>query len=293
MTREKTHRRDWLAHLLRHGTICPRCVCISADTARSQITASTTTPNIANATAGVTVTPPGAITVPSNLNVGLSTSVDFPVTLGTPAPAGGVTVTLTSSDLSKLTFSPTTVSIAAGQTTPTTQPKATGINIGAVTITASAATYTSAVVPAQVTATVSFAPPSLTIVGTATQNFTLTLSGAAPPSGITVTLSSSATGVATVPLQLTFLPNGGSPSTLTVPVTGVAPGTAVIHVSATPFIPDTTANVTVLPPGAIGLPANVSVGPTQSVPFPVTLGTPAPTGGVTVTLASADTDRKS
>src|ERR1039458_3403696 len=34
MTREKTHRRDWLAHLLRHGTICPRCVCISADTAR-------------------------------------------------------------------------------------------------------------------------------------------------------------------------------------------------------------------------------------------------------------------
>src|ERR1019366_6260843 len=159
--------------------------------------------------------------------------------------------------------------IAAGQTTPATQPKATGINIGAVTITASAATYTSAVVPAQVTATVSFAPPS----------------------GITVTWSSSATGVTAVPLQLTFLPNGGSPSTLTVPVTGVAPGTAVIHVSATPFIPDTTANVTVLPPGAIGLPANVSVGPTLSVPFPVTLGTPAPTGGVTVTLASADTSK--
>jgi uncharacterized protein YjdB len=255
------------------------------------ITASTTTPNIANATAGVTVTAPGVITVPVNLAVGLSTSVDFPVTLGTPAPAGGATVTLASSDTTKLSISPGTVDITAGQSTPAIQPKVTGIDIGALTITASAPGYTSAVEPEQVTATVSYAPTSLTIVGTASQSFTLTLSGAAPPSGIIVTLTSSNTGVATVPQQLTFLPNGGSPSTLVVPVTGVTPGNAVIHVAAMPYIPDTTANVTVLPPGAIGLPSNVSVGPTLSVPFPVTLGTPAPTEGVTVTLASGDTSK--
>jgi hypothetical protein len=252
------------------------------------ITASTTTPNIANATAGVTVTAPGVITLPVNLGVGLSTSVDFPVTLGTPAPAGGVTVTLVSSDPAKLSISPGTVDIAAGLSTPAIQPKVTGIDIGALTITASAPGYTSTVAPEQVTATVSYAPTSLTIVGTAPQNFTLTLSGAAPPSGIAVTLTSSNTGVATVPQQLTFLPNGGSPSTLVVAVAGVAPGNAVIHVAAAPYIPDATANVTVLPPGAIGLPSNVSVGPTLSVPFNVTLGTPAPTEGVTVTLASSD-----
>ena len=255
------------------------------------ITASTVTPNIANTVAAVTVTAPGAITLPANLNVGLSTSVSFPVSLGTAAPAGGVTVTLASSNPAKLAISPSTVNIAAGQTAPATQPTVTGADIGSVTINASAPGYTSAAVPVQVVATISYAPPSLTIVGTATQNFVLTLSGEAPPGGITVTVSSSSTGTATVPLQLTFFPNGGSPSTAVLPVTGVAAGSAIIHVGATPFIPDTTANVNVLSPGVIGLPSNVTVGPTQSVAFPVTLGTPAPSGGVTVTLGSSDTSK--
>ncbi|HXS96501.1 MAG TPA: PKD domain-containing protein [Candidatus Limnocylindrales bacterium] len=255
------------------------------------ITASTTTPNIPNATASITVTAPGAINLPANLNVGLSASLPVTVSLGSPAPSGGVTVTLLSSDPTKLAISPASVTIAAGQTTPPTQPTATGINIGAVTLSASATGFTDAAVPAEVTATLVYNPPSLTIVGTATESFVVTLSGAAPASGIVVNVSSSNTAAATVPAQLTFMPNAGSPSTIIIPVTGVAPGSATIHVGAPPFIPDTTASVSVLSPGVIGLPANASVGPTKSISFPVTLGTAAPSGGVTVALSSTDTTK--
>ena len=240
----------------------------------------------------VTVTAPGIITLPANLSVGLSASVDFPVTLGSPAPAGGVTVSLSSDDTSTLTISPATVFVASGDTTPAVQAKVTGVNIGSVHVSASAPGYTSATVPVQVTATVTFSPPSLSVVGTSTQNFTVTLSGRAPVGGINVTVSSSKTSVATIPnQQFTFLPNGGLPSTLSIPVTGVAVGSAVIHVGAPPFIPDTTANVTVLAPGVIGLPSNLSVEPGHSVPFPINLGTPAPAGGVTVNLTSSDTTK--
>ncbi|MBS1855790.1 MAG: hypothetical protein JST11_10520, partial [Acidobacteria bacterium] len=250
------------------------------------ITATTATPNIPNATAGVTVTAPGSISLPANLNVGLSTTVDFPIVLGTAAPSGGVTVDLTSSAPSKLSISPASVTVPGGQTTPTVQPQVTASDIGTVNITASASGYTTATVPVQVTATVTYAPTSLTIVGSTVENFVITLSGNAPAGGIPVTLSSSNPGVATVPANFTFLHSAGPRSTITVPVTGVAPGTTTIHIGAPPYIPDTTADVTVLSPGTIGLPSNLSVGPTQTVPFAVTLGTPAPSGGVTVALSS-------
>lgn len=250
------------------------------------ITASTATPNIPNATATVTVTSPGSITIPANLSAGLSTTVDFPVTLGTPAPAGGVTVTLSSSNPSILAISPSTVTIAAGQTTPATQPQVTGLDIGTVTMTAAAPGYVTANAPAQVNATASLAPTSLTILGTSTQNFVVTLSGEAPASGISVAASSSEPAIATVPAQVTFFPNGGSPSTAVLTVTGVAAGNTTIHVGNAPLIPDATADVTVLSPGLIGLPPNLVVGPTHTANFPITLGTPAPSGGVTVTLSN-------
>ena len=208
---------------------------------QSTITASTSTPNIANTTAVITVTAPGGINLPANTDVGLSVTEDFPISLGTPAPTGGVSVTLTSSNTSKLTVSPGTITIAAGQSSPATLPQITGVDIGSVTITASATGYTTAVAPAQVSSIVSYAPSSLTIVGATTQNFVLTLAGTPPAAGIAVAVSSSNTSVATTPATITFFPSGGGVATANLPVTGVAPGSAVIHVNATPFIPDTTA----------------------------------------------------
>jgi trimeric autotransporter adhesin len=254
------------------------------------ITATSGLSNVANATASVTVTAPGAISLPSNATVQLGQSAPYPISLGTPAPPGGVTVTLVSSDTSKLTIS-SSVFIAENTTTPATQPQITGIDVGAVTISASAQGYTPATANASVIATMAFQEQTLSIVGTTVGMLHLALSAAAPPQGIQVFLSSSDTNIATVPATFTFFPDGSSRTTLQIPVTGVNPGTVVIRATSSQFVPDATANVTVLSPGAIQLPSNVTIGPGQSAAFPVTLGTPAPTGGVTVTLSSSDSSK--
>jgi hypothetical protein len=63
--------------------------------------------------------------------------------------------------------------------------------------------------------------------------------------GLTVQLSSSDSRVATVQPTVQFYPDGSSITTVVVVVTGAGPGTAVIHASASPFIPDVTATVIV------------------------------------------------
>src|SRR6185436_11922649 len=107
-------------------------------------------------------------------------------------------IALASSDTSRVTISPASVSIAAGQTAPATQPKVTGVNLGSANITATATGYSPVSKPVQVGATLSFALPSVTIAGLKTQNLTLNLSAAAP-AGVTINLASSNTAVATTP----------------------------------------------------------------------------------------------
>ena len=210
----------------------------------------------------------------------------FPVTLGSPAPVA-VTISLISSDPSKLSVTPATVSIAAGATAPASQPQVTGLNAGSATITATASGYTSASQTVQVVETMSFVPSSWTIMlPPGMQNLALTLS-APLPAALVVTLSSSNAGVASVPANVTIPANVLS---VNVPITGVAQGAATITATA-PNIPNATASITVSnvgPVGVISLPANVKVAPGQPAPFPVTLSIAAPAGGVTVSLSSND-----
>ena len=249
-------------------------------------TASAAPPGIANATLNVTVQSAGAILVPSNTSVGLGQSATFAVTLA-QAPANNVTVSLASSDTSKVTISPASVIIAAGQTAPATQPSITGVNLGSATITASSAGYTNGTSTVQVNANVTFTQGITIIMGTGPQNLTLNLSTPACAGGIVVNLSSSNTAVATVPATATFT---SGQSTVSVSVTPVATGTATIHASNLPNIPDATAGVTVAAPGTINLPSNAVVGLASSTPFNITLPTPAPSA-VTIALASSDTTK--
>src|SRR4029077_15773242 len=117
------------------------------------------------------------------------------------------------------------VTIGTGQTTPTVQPTATGVNFGTANILATASGFTPPSSSVQVTATVAFTPPSITLTG-GTQNLTLTLSALAPFGGVTINLSSSNTAVATVPATVSFVAGA---NTTTVPVTAVGAGTATIH----------------------------------------------------------------
>lgn len=249
------------------------------------ITASAT--GYTSGTANVTVNVLGAISLPTNVKVGLGATVPFAVTLSAPAPAGGATVTLASTDASKVSIQPVSVSIAAGATTPATQPTVKGISLGSANIGATSPGYTSDSQSVQVTATATLTPNPLAITGAATKNLTFTLS-APTPVALTVNLTSDNPSAATVPATVTV---AATSSSITVPVTGVAAGTATIHASALPGVADTTAAVNVASAGTISLPANVSVTPGQSAPFAVTLSTAAPAGGVTVTLASADTSK--
>ena len=241
-------------------------------------------PNIADSTAGVTIVTGGPISAPSNVSVGLAHSAAFPISLPSAAPAGGVTVTLNSSNTSEITVAPMTVFIAACATTPTTQPSVNGINLGSANITASAPGFTSSTQAVTVGATLTFSPSAVTVTGPGTDTLTLTLSGAAPAGGLTVNLSSSNTSVATVPATVTF---PSAATSVTVNVSAISIGSTTISASALPNIAATTASVTIASGGVINLPVGINVGLTQSVSYPVVLPIPAPSGGTTVLLSSS------
>ena len=255
------------------------------------ITASTTVPNVASATLPVTVLIYGSIGLPSGVTVAFGQSVPFPITLSAPAPAGGATVTLSTSNSGTVDISPKQVTILAGLTQPATQPQVTGNGIGQATITAAAPGYGFASQSVTGNTTLSFVPASLAISGVETKDFTLTLPVAAPTGGVTVNLTASPTGIVTVPATVVIAQGA---TTATVHVTGVAPGTTTVTAAATsPNIGNATGSVTVQNVGAISLPANVTVAPGQTLPFAVTLSSAAPAGGVTIALSSSDSTKVS
>ena len=192
----------------------------------------------------------------------------FAVSLSSPA-AADLTINLASGDTSKVTISAPSITIQAGQTTPSVQPTITGAGLGSASITASGPGVSTTAVTVQVNATMSFTPPSVTITGLVTQNLTLTLSGQAPAGGLTINLSSNATTVATVPATVTF---AAGATTTNVPVTAIAVGPATITASTlAPNLPNAAVTVTVVAAGSIGLPNSPTVGLGKQATFAVTL----------------------
>jgi hypothetical protein len=242
------------------------------------------------ASAAVTVTLARDIILPSGVTVTPGQTINFPVTLANPAPAGGVFVSISSSDASKVTVSSAAVLISQGATTSRWPLQITGIASGTASISASAFNLTGDTVVVQVGSgaaapMMSFSPSSLTVAGNGvTQNVTLALPALAPAGGLTASLSSSNPSVATVPPTATFAAGTGAAN---IPVTSVAAGSAIIHAMAPPTYSDVTANVTVVSSPQIILPGNISLAPGQSVSFPIVLANPAPVAGVTVTLTSS------
>ena len=279
----------------------------------ANITASS--PGYLSRSAAITVGQLGQITLASNVTVGPGQTLPFAVSLVSAAPTGGVTINLVSSDTSKLTVSPS-VFIAAGATTPDTPAQITGVNFGSASISASASGFASDTKTVQTAANLSFTPTSLTVGVGGPQNVTLNLSGPAPAGGLSVNLSSSNTGAATVPANIA-IPQGAT--TVSVPVTGVSAGqsTVITASSSTPGVVSATLNVSVisgvvistttLPNGAVnaaysaavtatggttpytftatGLPAGLSLSATgQITGIPTVSGT----GTSTVTLTVTD-----
>ena len=181
---------------------------VSASVAGVGATAPFLLTNTAAASGGVIGLPSGVVLAPAQ-------TAAFAVTLLAPAVTD-VTVSLSSSDTAKVTISPSSVLILAGQTTPASQPQVTGINFGTASISASASGYTTGTRTVSVTATISFTPSTLAITTGSTQNLNLNMSAPAPTGGLIFALSSS-TASATVPSTVT-MPAGAT--TIAVPITG-------------------------------------------------------------------------
>jgi protocatechuate 3,4-dioxygenase beta subunit len=210
------------------------------------------------------------------------------ITLNGPAPAGGLTVALQSSNTASATV-PASVSIAANVTSKTFTVTTLSVSaITPVTISATAGGVTQSailtVTPAAALASVALNPA--TVTGGSPSAGTVTMTSA-PAADATVNLASSNISAATVPASVKVLA-GTTSATFAVTSKTVA-AAAASNITATYAGATRTAALTVNPPALAGLAVNpASVAGVGTSTATVTLTGPAPTGGAAVSLSSTD-----
>lgn len=210
------------------------------------------------------------------------------VSLNGPAPAGGVTVTLSSN--SSAASVPSSVSIPEGATDGAFDVTTTSVS------TAATAQITAAHSGVSQSASLRIYPVALegigvspdNVVGGASTTATITLRDSSPAGGATVTLDSGDTSIVTVPAQFT-IPQGFSWATFPVSTLAVTVPTSVA-IRAT-YEGVTSAVYLRVTPGVV--PSNLFLQPSsltggQTSTGTVELNGPAPVGGTVVTLASSD-----
>jgi hypothetical protein len=248
-------------------------------------------------TAAVTITPSGAVALAS-VSLSPTSVASFASTTGTitltgAAPTGGVSVSLSSNNASATV--PASVLVAAGNTTAAFSVATQSVAyVTSVTITGS---YSSVSKTAALTVTplasvslsaVSVNPSS--VASAVSTTGTVTLSSAAPAGGIAVELWTTG-AVAYVPSSVTIAA-GSTTATFTV-TTNYTTTTLQDTVTAFYNSATKTAALTVTPVAAVTLSA-VSVNPTSvasqtSATGTVTIGSPAPAGGIVVDLWTTGT----
>lgn len=158
--------------------------------------------------------PPGGVTVtltsevPATLNVPLGQTTALPVTIApNAAPPGGVVITLTSSDPSRVELLTPSVTIPAGQFSANATVR--GAGIGTATIRAVHPEYSEAAGQVTTRAALNILQPSVVLNASFPMNITIQLESAgqaiaAPPPGLTVTLTTADPGCLSVPSSVTI-----------------------------------------------------------------------------------------
>ena len=232
------------------------------------------------------------ITVPETLNVGFTKQASIPVQLSEPAPAGGVTIELVSSDTSIVGVVTSSVFIDEGQLAENGILE--GVAPGSTTVTAAATApdYVPDESAVDVTASLNITASSITIDESFPGEITIELrsSGtliAAPTGGLSVDLTPGDPTCATAPSPVT-IPEGVTSTTATVSYGGSAalPCGTWLTASATDIDPDSV-DVRVEPVPAINAGANRTVGSGLQRNSGGSLET-GNHGGVTVTIVSSD-----
>ncbi len=276
----------------------PATVTVAANATTATFTVSTspvaTSASLSiSATAGSTVSTSFGVTAPAPTSLNLN-PVSVPagapstgtVVLNGPAPTGGATVSLSSSNPSAAQV-PATVTVPQNATTATFTVTTSSVGVDT-SLTVSASfngtksanlTVTSAVLGS---ATVS----PVSVLGGASSTGTVTLTKTAPAGGALVTLSSSNLAAAQVPASVTVAA-GATTATFTVATTPVAADSPLV-LSAT-YGTSRTANFTVTAAtlSSVALNPTSVMGGTSSTAT-VTLNGRAATGGAVVTLSSSN-----
>ncbi|WP_395339910.1 PKD domain-containing protein [Ningiella sp. W23] len=237
-------------------------------------------PGLANAAVAVTVSS-DLISLGELSEIAPGEMTDLALSISSPAPSGGVVISLISSDESVATVS-SSVTIAEGALVPSANPVVSGVALGSATITATATGYAPDSAAAEVVASLSFEPNPVNIAQGESSDVTIRLSAPAPAGGVIVDLSSSDTAIFTVPASVTV---AQGQLTAVVSLSGIDQGSAQLLASAT-GIPETSLPVTVSSGPAINLTASASIGRNLQALLSGSLESPAPAGNLDITITS-------
>ena len=235
----------------------------------------------------VTVTDRGILQLPATASVALGTPGTLALTLSTPAPVGGVVVTLTNSNPTLVQINPQSVEILAGATAPSTPVVVQGLELGTVTIGATALGYSPASQAMTATNRGNLLLPATASLALGTPGtLALTLSTPAPVGGVVVTLTNSNPTLVEIPVSVEIAAGATAPSGPVV-VRGLELGTVTIGVTARGYN-SASQTTTATNRGNLLLPATVSLALGTPGTLDLTLSTPAPVGGVVVTLTNSN-----
>jgi hypothetical protein len=209
------------------------------------------------------------------------------VTLSAPAPTGGVSVALASNNA--VVTVPATVAVAAGQTTAT-------VDIMTVAVTSNTnVTVTASLLGVSKTSAVTVTAPGLTrlslnpssVVGGNATTATIDIGSPAPAGGLVIALSSNRSDVL-APSTVT-VPAGQTSVSVQIPTRTVLSQVDAV-VTATLNGVSRTANLSITAPVLTSIALNPStIRGGEDAALTVNLTSPAPIGGVTVTLSSTNT----
>jgi len=277
------------AVLVPFDSVSPKFVADAPGTYVAQLIVNDGVSNSNPSTVTITAGAPPVLAItfaPNILGLAANASGTLNLTLSTPAGSGGQSVNLVSTNAGVATV-PLTVTVPQGMTAVNVPVTSTGQ--GTTTVTAAASGFT----PGTATVTVAnvqiaLGPSPLNLSNGVAGTLVVTLSSPAGSGGQVVSLVSSNPSVAAVPATVT-VPEGLTRANVN--VTPAATGGATITASAGTFFTPGTSTVTVSNVPQILLPANVIAPPGQTVPFSVTLSSPAPPTGTIITLVSSDTTK--
>ncbi|HUF74889.1 MAG TPA: Ig-like domain-containing protein [Longimicrobiales bacterium] len=260
----------------------------SLSTGVHTVTATATDSHNGVGTDSVTVTI-SLYTVPATLNVPFGGTASLPITLSEPAPAGGVTLSVTSDDATVTSPTASTVFIAQGAQSE--NATLSGIRPGTANVTVGNPQYGAAVSSVSVTAELDILGGNVSISQSFGQTITIQLESTgtpidAPEGGLQVTLTSDDPGCV-APSSPVTIPSGLVSTTATVAYGGSAALSCQAYVRASaPDVVSDSVSVTVSPtPGITVYTSTVASGLQTSASGQLGASNH---GGVTVRVTSSD-----